>query len=239
METKNSFKILVVTDIHDSIENIKILVDKVKDIKFDYIFCCGDAVSVPIAKNDDVEVCKEYIIKLKNIYDELEKLGCPLLWVPGNHEPGIYFHGAEEITKNSENLHKKIKKLGDNLYIAGLGGSVPIMTGKEFKHDVTKHAEIIAVEKASKKINNWRLDGCDIYITLEPCPMCASAIKQARISNIYFGLSNSDSNNFNIVKSILNRDKNNSSCNCYCGYFSDEINMLMKSFFMDVRNGKK
>ena len=136
METKNSFKILVVTDIHDSIENIKILVDKVKDIKFDYVFCCGDAVNVPIAKNDDVEVCKEYIIKLKNIYDELEKLGCPLLWVPGNHEPGIYFNGTEEVTKNSENLHKKIKKLGDNLYIAGLGGSVPIMTGKEFKHDV-------------------------------------------------------------------------------------------------------
>ncbi len=62
---------------------------------------------------------------------------------------------------------------------------------KEKLNSVTKHAEIIAVEKASKKINNWRLDGCDIYITLEPCPMCASAIKQARISNIYFGLSNS------------------------------------------------
>lgn len=110
---------------------------------------------------------------------------------------------------------------------------------KEKLNSVVRHAEIIAVEKASKKINNWRLDGCDIYITLEPCPMCASAIKQARISNIYFGLSNSDSNNFNIVKSILNRDKNNNSCNCYCGYFSDEINMLMKSFFKDVRNGKK
>ncbi len=110
---------------------------------------------------------------------------------------------------------------------------------KEKMNCVTKHAELIAVEKASKKINNWRLDGCDIYITLEPCPMCASAIKQARISNIYYGLSNSDSNNINIIKAIFNKDKNNNSCNYYCGYFSDEINLLMKSFFQDVRNSKK
>ena len=59
MEEKDSYKILVVTDIHDDIEKIKILVDKVKDIKFDFVFCCGDAVSVPIDKNDDTEVTKE------------------------------------------------------------------------------------------------------------------------------------------------------------------------------------
>ena len=111
MEVKDSYKILVVTDTHDDIEKVKKLVNKVKDIKFDYVFCCGDVVSVPIDKNDDNEITKEYIIKLKNIFEELEKLG-PILWVPGNHEPGIYFTNPEEpVTKNSENLHKKIKKL--------------------------------------------------------------------------------------------------------------------------------
>ena len=135
MEVKDSYKILVVTDIHDDIEKVKLLIEKVPSTKFDFIFCCGDVVSVPIDKNDDDEVTKEYIIKLKNIFTELEKLG-PVLWVPGNHEPGIYFNeNIEEVTKNSFNLHKKIKKLDENLYIVGLGGSVPIMTGRQWKHN--------------------------------------------------------------------------------------------------------
>ena len=141
MEEKDSYKILVVTDIHDDIEKIKILVDKVKDIKFDFVFCCGDAVSVPIDKNDDTEVTKEYILKLKNIFTEREKIG-HIYWVPGNHEPGIYFTTNEEPTKDSENLHKKIKKLDDNFYIVGLGGSVPIMTGRKWKHNFVLFKEL-------------------------------------------------------------------------------------------------
>ena len=77
---------------------------------------------------------------------------------------------------------------------------------KEKDKLVTSHAELLAIMKASKKLNNWRLDGCDIYITLEPCPMCASAIKQARISNIYCELNNLDSENIKIIKCILKSD---------------------------------
>jgi len=141
MKEKDSYKILVVTDIHDDIEKIKMLVDKVKNIKFDFVFCCGDAVSVPIDKNDDTEVTKEYILKLKYIFTELEKIG-HIYWVPGNHEPGIYFTTNEEPTKDSENLHKKIKKLDDNFYIVGLGGSVPIMTGRKWKHNFVLFKEL-------------------------------------------------------------------------------------------------
>ena len=142
MEAKDSYKILVVTDIHDDIEKTKKIVDKVKDSKIDFVFCCGDVVDVPIAKNDDNEVTKEYIIKLKNIFKELEKIG-PILWVPGSHEPGIYFTKVEEkVTENSENLHKKIKKLSDNLFIVGLGGSVPIMTGKKWRDDIVLFKEL-------------------------------------------------------------------------------------------------
>ena len=104
---------------------------------------------------------------------------------------------------------------------------------------VTGHAEILAVEKASKKLNNWRLNGCDIYITLEPCPMCASAIKQSRINNIYYGLSNSDKNNRKLINAIFDKDKINSSCNVYCGYFSSEIECLMKKFFENRRLNQK
>ncbi len=58
---------------------------------------------------------------------------------------------------------------------------------KEGKNDTTKHAEIIAIQKASKKLNNWRLEGTTMYITLEPCTMCIGAIIGARIKKIYFG----------------------------------------------------
>lgn len=57
---------------------------------------------------------------------------------------------------------------------------------KEKNNDVTSHAEINAIRKASKKINNWRLEGCTLYVTLEPCSMCMSAILQARISRVVY-----------------------------------------------------
>lgn len=110
---------------------------------------------------------------------------------------------------------------------------------KEKQHSVTRHAEIIAVEKASKKFKNWRLDGCDIYITLEPCPMCASAIKQARISRVFYGLSNYGHSNKDIICSIFDKDKNNKGCQVNCGYFEKEIEYMLKSFFKNRRLNKK
>lgn len=58
---------------------------------------------------------------------------------------------------------------------------------KEAQNDVTAHAEILAIRNASKELNSWRLTGCDIYVTLEPCPMCMWAILQSRLENLYFG----------------------------------------------------
>ena len=59
---------------------------------------------------------------------------------------------------------------------------------KESKKNTLKHAEIIAIEKASKKLDAWRLEDCDIYVTMEPCPMCMGAIINSRIKNDYFGV---------------------------------------------------
>ena len=58
---------------------------------------------------------------------------------------------------------------------------------KEEKKDTTKHAEILAIQRASKKLGTWRLNECEMYVTLEPCPMCAGAIIQARLKKIYIG----------------------------------------------------
>ena len=106
---------------------------------------------------------------------------------------------------------------------------------KEKMNMVTRHSEIIAIEEASKKLNNWRLNDCDIYITLEPCPMCASAIKQARISNIYCGLSNSDINNYKIISEILKKDTINKGVNMRNEVAVDKIKPIMQEFFQKQR----
>lgn len=107
---------------------------------------------------------------------------------------------------------------------------------KEYKNSVLCHAELIAIEKASKKINNWRLNDCDIYVTLEPCEMCAAAIKQARISNIYCALSNDDKKIHNNVLAIIDKDKSNSSVKLFNNLNPDLEKKLLNTFFVDKRN---
>ena len=102
---------------------------------------------------------------------------------------------------------------------------------KEKKNSVLEHAEIIAIRMASKKLNNWRLDDCDIYITLDPCPMCASAIKQSRIKNIYSALSNLDEENKKVVVDILKRDKTNPEVKLITNIEPDKSKKILNSFF--------
>jgi len=103
---------------------------------------------------------------------------------------------------------------------------------KEFNNSVLKHAELNAIEIASEMIGNWRLDECDIYITLEPCPMCASAIKQARINNVFCALSNSDKNNTEIIKLIFDQtDALNNKVNFYNDLFPVKSKELLRKFF--------
>ena len=106
---------------------------------------------------------------------------------------------------------------------------------KEKNKSVLSHAELIAIDSASKNLNNWRLDGCDIYITLDPCPMCASAIKQARISNVYSALSNSDTVNSSIISEIFKKDSTNPEVNFLTNLNSDRSKKLLNSFFKKHR----
>lgn len=94
---------------------------------------------------------------------------------------------------------------------------------------IIDHAEIIAITKANKKLNNWRLEGCDLYVTLEPCPMCASAIEQARINNVYTITSNNDTNNNEIITKIFK----NTNFIKYGG--NKESELLLKKFFQKRR----
>ncbi|MEG0026521.1 MAG: nucleoside deaminase [Bacilli bacterium] len=85
------------------------------------------------------------------------------------------------------------------------------------------HAEIIAIKKACKKSNNWRLNGCDLYVTLKPCSMCSEVIKECRINNVYYLLDNEKCNNL-----ITNFIKVDHSYGC-------KIRDNMQKFFLDKR----
>ena len=107
---------------------------------------------------------------------------------------------------------------------------------KEKKKSVLEHAEISAIKMAEKKIDNWRLNDCDIYISLDPCPMCASAIKQARIKNVYSALTNLDNNNFEIISQIFKKDKVNPNVNFVTNLDSEVSKKMLNSFFKKQRN---
>ena len=95
---------------------------------------------------------------------------------------------------------------------------------REKTHDVTKHAEIIAISKACRKLKNWRLEGCTLYVTMEPCMMCCGAIEQSRISRIIYGAKNE---NFGNLDKISNK---NISQEC-----EEECKKLICDFFKNKR----
>lgn len=106
---------------------------------------------------------------------------------------------------------------------------------KNMSNMVTRHAEIIAIEEANKSLNNWRLQDCDIYVTLEPCPMCISAIQQARIGNVYYGISNRDQRNADIINAISQKTNTNPGIHLSGNHMESEVLLLMTSFFKRKR----
>lgn len=103
---------------------------------------------------------------------------------------------------------------------------------KENDKNITSHAEIVALKKASEVLNNWRLDDCDIYVTLEPCPMCAWAILQSRIKNIYFGSYDNNYGGF----SAAHLDKlSETKPNIYGGICEQVCDNLINNFFKNLR----
>lgn len=105
---------------------------------------------------------------------------------------------------------------------------------KETKNNPLKHAELIAIEKATKKINNWRLIDCTIYITMFPCPMCASAINQSRISKIVYGCI-PEYVDKDLINKIVNDNKYGNSIKFVDNLLENECSKLIKKFFLKKR----
>ena len=110
---------------------------------------------------------------------------------------------------------------------------------KEKKHDTTKHAEILAIQKASKKLKNWRLYDCDMYVTLEPCSMCAGALIQARLRKVYIGAIDEKTGSCGSVLNLLEDYKFNHKVDIEYGVCKKECENILKDFFKNLRKNKK
>lgn len=104
---------------------------------------------------------------------------------------------------------------------------------KEKTNDVTAHAEILVIKKAAEKLGNWRLDDCEIYVTLEPCPMCAWAILQSRIKTVYFGSYDHQYGAFGSVIDLRTQAK--SSLKVYGGILEKECDEIINDFWKSKR----
>ena len=100
---------------------------------------------------------------------------------------------------------------------------------------VTKHAELLAIEEASKYKNDWRLNDATLYVTMEPCPMCASAIQQARIARIVYGCSSNNDDNIELLYKIMQNKKYNHQVIIDKGIMEEECSAIIKKFFSKKR----
>lgn len=107
------------------------------------------------------------------------------------------------------------------------------------KKNTLAHAEIIAIHKASKIIGDWRLEECTMYVTLEPCPMCAGAIVQARISRVVVGSMNPKAGCAGSVLNLLQQPGFNHQVELSTGVMGEDCSQLMSGFFRELRQKKE
>ena len=151
----------------------------------------------------------------------------------------------QEKEKFMKEALKEAKKAYDKLEIQV--GAVIVKDGKiiarahnlkETKKDTTNHAEILAIKKASKKLDSWRLLDCEMYVTLEPCAMCAGAIIQSRIKKIYIGTLDEKTGAAGSVLNVFEYPFNH-QVEVEKGILKENCENILKDFFKMLRKYKK
>ena len=100
------------------------------------------------------------------------------------------------------------------------------------------HAELNAIKKASKKLKDWRLDDCEMYVTTEPCQMCSGAIVQSRIKKVYIGCMNPKAGCAGSIMNLLQMEEFNHQVEIESGVLEEECSGILKDYFKELRNNK-
>ena len=106
---------------------------------------------------------------------------------------------------------------------------------RQMSNDPTGHAEIVAIRAAAQKLGDWRLNDCDMYVTLEPCPMCAGAISQARVGRLFFGAYDPAQGCAGSIYRIPEDPAFPHFCRCEGGVMEDECREILNDFFAEAR----
>ncbi len=148
-----------------------------------------------------------------------------------------------EFMKEAIRQAKKASKIGEAPIGAVIVRNGEIISRGYNKRETKKnslcHAEIIAIDKACKKLGGWRLPDCDMYVTLEPCPMCAGAVIQSRINNVYFGAYDKKAGCAGSLCNLFDEVTFNHKVEALGGYMQEECSKLLSDFFKELREIKK
>ncbi|KOY71508.1 tRNA adenosine(34) deaminase TadA [Apilactobacillus kunkeei] len=110
---------------------------------------------------------------------------------------------------------------------------------RELSNNALDHAEVVAIDEACRRLHSWRLEDCDLYVTIEPCLMCAGAIINSRIKNVYYGANDIKAGAAESLYHVLEDSRLNHQVNVFGGLMADEAKHLMKSFFKAARKRSK
>lgn len=145
----------------------------------------------------------------------------------------------EQALKEAEKAYKKLEVPVGSIIVKDGKIIARAHNQKETKTDTTKHAEILAIQKASKKLKSWRLIDCEMYVTLEPCSMCAGAIINSRIKKIYIGTMDEKTGAVGSVLNLFEDYKFNHSVEVERNLMKEECKQILKNFFKELRKNKK
>ena len=109
---------------------------------------------------------------------------------------------------------------------------------REVDADPTAHAEVVAIRTAAHRRGHWRLDGCTLYVTLEPCPMCAGAIVNARVKRVVFGAPDPKAGACGSLFNLVQDSRLNHRAELRAGVLAEEAAELLRAFFREKRSGK-
>ena len=144
----------------------------------------------------------------------------------------------KEALKEAEKAYKKLEVPVGAIIVKDEKIIARAYNQKESKTDTTKHAEILAIQKASKKLNSWRLIDCEMYVTLEPCTMCAGAIINSRIKKVYIGAMDEKTGAVGSVLNLFEDYKFNHKPEVEKGILKEDCESLLKQFFKELRKLK-